>query len=103
MTADSGATVSVRSLSPFGERVGVRGIQDYRETLTPHPTPLPMGEGADRACWPVHIEHEDSRHAVRAASIRGSRRRSLNNGIDPVYTARRPARRYRSPACPTFS
>ena len=24
-------------------------ICDYRETVTPHPTPLPMGEGADRA------------------------------------------------------
>src|SRR6266851_431013 len=43
------ATISVRSLSPLGERAGVRGLPDYRETLTPHPTPLPMGEGADRA------------------------------------------------------
>jgi hypothetical protein len=42
------AAHSVRSLSPFGERVGVRGLQNYRETLTPHPTPLPAGEGADR-------------------------------------------------------
>jgi hypothetical protein len=40
----------VRSLSPFGERVGVRGFEAYRETKTPHPTPLPMGEGADRVC-----------------------------------------------------
>jgi hypothetical protein len=43
----------VCSLSPFGERVGVRGIQNYREALTPHPTPLPMGEGADRARCPL--------------------------------------------------
>jgi hypothetical protein len=28
----------VRSLSPFGERVGVRGLRNHRETLTPHPT-----------------------------------------------------------------
>src|SRR6266487_2679050 len=40
----NGATISVRSLSPFGERVGVSGLQTYREILTPHPTPLP-GEG----------------------------------------------------------
>ena len=26
------ATISVRSLSPFGERVGVRGFEAYRET-----------------------------------------------------------------------
>src|SRR5262249_22948818 len=44
------AAQSVRSLSPFGERVGVRGLQNYRKLLTPHPTPLPMGEGADRIC-----------------------------------------------------
>src|SRR5215813_12919830 len=42
---------SVRSLSPLGERVGVRGVPAYRWTLTPHPTPLPMGEGADRASF----------------------------------------------------
>src|SRR5262245_17494927 len=52
MSVDDGATISVRSLSPLGERVGVRGLQNYRETLTPHPTPLPLGEGADRACCP---------------------------------------------------
>src|SRR5262245_41356726 len=53
MSVDDGATISVRSLSPLGERVGVRGLQNHRETLTPHPTPLPMGEGVDRACCPV--------------------------------------------------
>src|SRR5215470_13647882 len=37
-----GATVSVRSLSPLGERVG-GGLQNYRETLTPHP-PLTLRE-----------------------------------------------------------
>ena len=73
MSVDDSATISVCSLSPpelglarvrhlewpksdksdFGwERVGVRGIQNYRKTLTPHPTPLPLGEGADRACCP---------------------------------------------------
>src|SRR6516225_12191522 len=80
-----GATVSVRSLSSpeiglarvrhlkwpksdksdFGwERVGVSGLQNYRETLTPHPTPLPTGEGADRACCPVR--HHDSSHGETA-------------------------------------
>jgi nitrate/nitrite transport system ATP-binding protein len=42
------ATSSVSSLAPVGERDGVRGLQNQRETITPHPTPLPMGEGADR-------------------------------------------------------
>jgi hypothetical protein len=40
------AANSVRSLSPFGERVGVRGLQNHRETIAPHPTPLPMGKRA---------------------------------------------------------
>ena len=31
---------------PSGERVGVRGVEAHRETLTPHPTPLPMGKRA---------------------------------------------------------
>jgi ABC-type uncharacterized transport system substrate-binding protein len=44
-----------------GERVGVRGFEAHREGLTPHPTPLPMGEGAER---------------VRGASV-GMRRRAF--------------------------
>jgi peptide/nickel transport system ATP-binding protein len=47
---DSAAPSSVGSLSPLGERVGVRVLPDSRESATPHPTPLPTGEGADRAC-----------------------------------------------------
>ena len=66
MTVSGGATISVRSLSPFGERVGVRGSQNYREALTPHPTPLPMGEGADRACRRLVIECHDSSHGESA-------------------------------------
>jgi glycosyltransferase involved in cell wall biosynthesis len=31
---------------PSGERAGVRGAKVYRENVTPHPTPLPKGEGA---------------------------------------------------------
>ena len=31
------AAGSICSLSPFGERVGVRGLQNHRKTLTPHP------------------------------------------------------------------
>ena len=68
----AGATNSVGSLSPpelgftrvravldgrsrvdptsAGERVGMRGLQDYRETRTPSPRPSPLrGEGVDRA------------------------------------------------------
>src|SRR5215470_5305574 len=43
MNLDDSATISVRSLSPFGERVGVRGLQNYRETLTLTP-PLSLRE-----------------------------------------------------------
>jgi peptide/nickel transport system ATP-binding protein len=49
------ATGSAGSLSPVGERVGVRGLQTYREGVTPHPTPLPMGEGAHRPCNRVEL------------------------------------------------
>src|SRR2546430_16712593 len=48
MSVDDSATISVRSLSPFGERVGVRGLPNYRGTLTPHPTPLPAEVGFTR-------------------------------------------------------
>jgi hypothetical protein len=53
-----GATGSVNSLSPLGERVGVRGLRmsiDYRESETPHPTPLPSELGFTRVGtlrWP---------------------------------------------------
>ena len=35
--------------SPRRGEGGGEGGRIYREILTPHPTPLPMGEGADRA------------------------------------------------------
>src|SRR6267142_214930 len=37
---------------PGGEREGVRGV-GKREFVTPHPTPLPSGEGACRNCGAV--------------------------------------------------
>jgi nitrate/nitrite transport system ATP-binding protein len=46
--ATDSAAGSVSSLSPFGERVGVKGLENHRETITPHPAPLPMGEGVER-------------------------------------------------------
>src|SRR5262245_30221988 len=39
-----GAANSVRSLSPPGRGLGSGGRR-YRKTLTPHPNPLPKGEG----------------------------------------------------------
>jgi peptide/nickel transport system ATP-binding protein len=42
---DAAASRALGSLSPLGERVGVRGLQDYRESVTPHPTPLPRKSG----------------------------------------------------------
>src|SRR5260370_1436943 len=56
---------------PCGERVGVRGIEAHRETKTPHPPPLPMGEGAERArgeC--VHAHHLPSAESALAARRR---------------------------------
>src|SRR5262249_26281404 len=40
------------------ERVGVRGFATCRETETPHPTPLPKGEGAERARPQIIAQHE---------------------------------------------
>src|SRR6516165_4456365 len=59
------AANSVLSLSPFGERVGVRGSGTHRETLTPHPTPLPHGRGS-RPSSPRRSP--DQRHAVKLVS-----------------------------------
>src|SRR5262245_47546454 len=39
-----GEGVPARSLHPFGGHDSM----GYRETITPHPTPLPVGEGAER-------------------------------------------------------
>ncbi len=55
--------------SPAGE-----GLPNSRQTLTPHPTPLPMGEGADRASLeksPLPPSRERAQH-VRAR-LRGPR------------------------------
>src|SRR5258707_12043253 len=41
MTLRGGATISVRSLSPFGERVGVRGGTELSKELNPSPHPSP--------------------------------------------------------------
>jgi putative tryptophan/tyrosine transport system substrate-binding protein len=42
-------TLGTPPLPSSRERVGVRGFEAHRETFTRHPTPLPMGEGAERA------------------------------------------------------
>src|SRR5262249_4667082 len=63
---DDGATISVRSLSPLGERVGVRGLQNHRETLTPHP-PLSLWEREQiEPAAPLMIRHHDSSHGETA-------------------------------------
>jgi tripartite-type tricarboxylate transporter receptor subunit TctC len=45
MSVEDGATISVRSLSPFGERVGVRGVTKPSGDLNPSPDPLPAEVG----------------------------------------------------------
>src|SRR5262249_48515712 len=40
------AANSVRSLSPFGERVGVRGVTELSRDLNPSPHPSPYGRGS---------------------------------------------------------
>jgi hypothetical protein len=47
MTVDMGATISVRSLSPFGERVGVRGSLEPWRDFDPSPHPSPYGGEGD--------------------------------------------------------
>src|SRR5262249_20627459 len=64
-----GATISLRSLSRFGERVGVRAIQNHRETLTPHPPPPPNGRGSRSSLLPVDIKRHDSGHSGTALGI----------------------------------
>ena len=44
-------------LPAWGEGWG-EGVTDDRETLTPHPTPLPMGEGAHRVRCPSEQDGE---------------------------------------------
>src|SRR5262245_27019590 len=46
---------------PAGERVGVRGFENRRGTATPHPIPLPMGEGAHRVCRQVFNSKQSQR------------------------------------------
>src|SRR5258708_38123507 len=57
-SVDDRATISVCSLSPLGDRAGARRVQNYRELVTPHPTPLPRGRGANRAS----LRRRDSTH-----------------------------------------
>src|SRR5215211_2687872 len=55
----------------WGEGWGEGATGPSRETLTPHPTPLPMGEGADRVCRrpellaPLGLEIDVDFHADR--------------------------------------
>src|SRR5262245_3459700 len=65
---------SVRSLSPFGERAGVRGLQDYREIRAPHPTPLPAEVGYIRLRPLMSAELGQARVRVGRGSRPGPRR-----------------------------
>src|SRR5262245_11106065 len=48
-----GAAISVRSLSPFGERVGVRGVTELSRALNPSPHPSPSGRGSRSSLPPT--------------------------------------------------
>ena len=57
MSVHYGATISLRSLSRL---VGVRGLQNYRETLTPHPTLSLWEREQIEPAAPWNIKHRDS-------------------------------------------
>jgi hypothetical protein len=78
LRVESQASISVRSLSPFGERVGVRGLQNQRESLTPHPTPLPMGEGAERVCCAISAKMRPIKHFFAQNGVREMVRTKAN-------------------------
>src|SRR5262245_17183768 len=66
---------SVRSLSPFGERAGVRGLQDYREIRAPHPTPLqPKSDVSDFG--PLWVPNSGKPEFGWGEGARGGRRDS---------------------------
>src|SRR5262249_46930597 len=94
---------------PGGERVGVRGGETHRETLTPHPSPLPIGGRASpwhfyrneppriTHCWRTQKRLRGRAHAFfagRAVCLlcRTARRAVTGNARDP----HRPRRRLRS-------
>jgi hypothetical protein len=59
--------------SPRRGEGGGEGVRAYRETVTPHPNPLPMGEGAHRARV-VRVDHYEgwyhkSRRSTSAAVL----------------------------------
>ena len=65
------------------------GVRTYRETVPPHPTPLPMGEGAGRC----------SRHALpHTATILGTSHASRRAPDQDLRELHRPDRR-RHPRC----
>ena len=57
MEISAGGTLGELPLPAWGEGWG-EGVTDHRETLTPHPTPLPMGEGAHRVRCPSEQDGE---------------------------------------------
>jgi hypothetical protein len=57
MEISAGGILGELPLPAWGEGWG-EGVTDDRETLTPHPTPLPMGEGAHRVRCPSEQDGE---------------------------------------------
>jgi len=56
--------------SPRGGEGGGEGAPAYRETVTPHPNPLPLGEGADRASLET-TDHDEGLYYLSATTGAG--------------------------------
>jgi peptide/nickel transport system ATP-binding protein len=88
---ESRATSSVDSLSPFGERVGVRGLQDGREIRTPSPQPSPLrGEGADRVRGDGAAHNTTAPLLVVEKLVKEYPRKGLPGGLRKIFQ-RKPA------------
>ena len=69
MEISAGGILGELPLPTWGEGWG-EGVTDDRETLTPHPTPLPMGEGAHRVRCPSEQDGEtDFRNGEKRAGL----------------------------------
>ena len=73
----------------------MRGFEAHREPVTPHPTPLPVGEGADRVCGTRAAGASDGR-APRIPAGASDHARRRHQGARRPPRQPPPRRRHRS-------